>query len=307
MSLIYKVKEGRDKRTREKFLKISPGKTIIVYDLETIGLNPAEDHILQFGGIKYLVKDNGEWETIDKANIFINPECHIPEEITKINHIDDEKVKDAPVLSEVIPRIKEMMTADFWCGQNIIGFDNKFILHQIYNYPAEDIPIGYLNSLDTLDASADLVSHRDCYQYNLKQVSKFFGIKTSDEDTSGFHDAIYDVQQCAELAKVLSGLYKRTIPVEEKGYINPHIKPRIYSIRPWRVDKKAYTHGNYIYVRTDCGTFRYNVYEQVWEKKDVFRPVSLQAFIEELYKIPDISCNNDLVYLEKKYPDGIKL
>ena len=39
---------------------------------------------------------------VDKYSTLINPECHIPEEATAVNHITDEMVEKAPILDCVI-------------------------------------------------------------------------------------------------------------------------------------------------------------------------------------------------------------
>ena len=65
-------------------------KPLIVFDLETTGLDLAKDRIIQMSYIK--VYPDGKEE---RENIFINPEKHIPAEVTALTGIDDEKVKDA--------------------------------------------------------------------------------------------------------------------------------------------------------------------------------------------------------------------
>lgn len=307
MSSIYKIKAGRDIRTRLAFLKLRPGATVAVYDLETTGLDPIEDRILQFAAKKYLVKDDGSWEQVGKPyNLYINPEMPIPEEAAKVNHITDELVADEPTISERRPEIQEIMNVDFWCGHNITGFDNYFMMHQVYDGSPESMPSGAKNSIDTLPGAIDLVPHKDCYQYRLGALSKFFGIEADSEGTGGYHDAAFDIQQTAELAQILVKIYNEVEPEPEKGYVNPRIKPVIYSIRPWKADKKAYVYGNYYFVNTDCGKFAYNRYEQVWTRKEVYKPVSIQAVIEAIYEKLGIQSDNELLYLEKKYPDGVR-
>ena len=63
----------------------------VVFDLETTGLNKFEDKIIEIGAIKYI---NGV-ET-DRFQTYVNPQKHIPLEVTNINGISDKDVKTAP-------------------------------------------------------------------------------------------------------------------------------------------------------------------------------------------------------------------
>ena len=305
MARVYAIKSGRNTDTYHKFmsLKMAMGKTVAVYDLETTGLNEKEDKILQFAAILFEIHPDG-WKKVKEENIFLNPGVDIPEEISKINHITNDMVKDCPYLEDVKDRIKEIMSADYWCGHNLIGFDNKWLRTQVYE--GKNLPSGYYASLDTLDGSVDIIPHKACFKYKLTSVSKFFGIEVDEDGTAGAHDALFDIRLCAELAQTLVSVYERAVVPPKTGYENPAIIPKIYSVRPWKAEKSAYTWGNYYFVSTDCGQFAYNRYEQTWRKKDVFRPVSLQVFIKELYKTLGIESDTELNFWDKEHPEGIR-
>ena len=67
----------------------------IVLDLETTGLDPANDKIIEIGAIRFV---NGEEE--ETFEEMINPQMLIPDFITKLTGITDDDVKDKLVKSK---------------------------------------------------------------------------------------------------------------------------------------------------------------------------------------------------------------
>lgn len=68
-----------------------------VLDLETTGIFVTSADIFEISAIR--VRGN---EVVDEFSTLVNPRCHIPEDVTAINNITDEMVKDAPELNAVI-------------------------------------------------------------------------------------------------------------------------------------------------------------------------------------------------------------
>ena len=65
----------------------------VVFDLETTGLDPYMDDIIEIGALKY--KND---ELVDEFSVLINPKKPISEVITKITGIYDKIVSDAPTI-----------------------------------------------------------------------------------------------------------------------------------------------------------------------------------------------------------------
>lgn len=290
------IKSYRDKRTRDTFLQIDEGATITVYDTETTGLDKATDEIIQFAAKKY-VYTNDEWITGPEINLLIKPRKPIPPEVSAKNHITNEMVENCPYIEDVLPDINAIMDTDFWCGHNIIGFDNQF-MKRTYEAAEHPLPEGFFYSLDTLDAVVDIVERKDCGKYNLGSMCDYFGIEESTEGTAGFHDALYDVRQCAELAKTVHKLYQEYRVPEVEGYTDPTIIPTIYKIIPFKAFERAYTKGNYFLIKTDCGTARYDRYNQTWDwgKDSPTKAVSLQNVIEATYAKMGFNSDHDLLF-----------
>lgn len=94
-------------------------KHYIVYDFETTGIDPHQCEIVEIGAIKV---DDGE--IIDRFQTFIKPFNPIPAEATKVNHITNAMVKDAPTAEEVFTSFIDFIGDSKLVGYNIVGFDH---------------------------------------------------------------------------------------------------------------------------------------------------------------------------------------
>ncbi|RCW28986.1 3'-5' exonuclease [Marinilabilia salmonicolor] len=90
---------------------------IVFFDLETTGINIANDRIVEISILKIDTDGNEEVKTMR-----INPEVPIPAKTSAIHGIYDEDVKDAPTFKEVGRQL-----ATFMEGCDIAGYNsNKF-------------------------------------------------------------------------------------------------------------------------------------------------------------------------------------
>ena len=83
-------------------MKLNITKPLIVFDLETTGLDIVNDRIIQLSYIK-VNPDGSE----DRGDYLVNPKKHIPNEVVALTGIDDEKVKDAPTFKELSSELSE--------------------------------------------------------------------------------------------------------------------------------------------------------------------------------------------------------
>ena len=72
-------------------MKLNLIRPLVIFDLETTGLDIATARIIQ---ISYIIAHPDGSE--ERANRFVNPEMPIPQEVQSLTHITDEMVKDAP-------------------------------------------------------------------------------------------------------------------------------------------------------------------------------------------------------------------
>ena len=128
----YTIVVSNEKRNRQtgyedvKTSNITPkGKynEFVVLDTETTGLTPSRDRIIELAAIRFV-----DGMPVEKFETLINPEKEIPQEVTKINHIDNDMVKDFPRISEVLPSFEEFVGNCPVIAHNL-EFDLKFLYY----------------------------------------------------------------------------------------------------------------------------------------------------------------------------------
>lgn len=96
-------------------------KTYVCVDLETTGLNPKTDKIIEIGAVKVL-----DGEIIDRFSSFVNPGRKLEERIVELTGIQDEDLVEAPLIEEVLPRILEFIGDAYLLGHSVL-FDFSFL------------------------------------------------------------------------------------------------------------------------------------------------------------------------------------
>lgn len=99
-------------------MKLNLKKPLVVFDLETTGLDMVKDRIIQMSYIK-VMPDGSE----TRKNLYVNPGMPIPEEVVALTGISDEDVKNASTFKQLAANLqKEFEGCDF-AGYNSNRFD----------------------------------------------------------------------------------------------------------------------------------------------------------------------------------------
>ncbi len=92
-----------------------------VLDVETTGLDPRREKIIEFAGYRI---ERGE--IVDSFISFFNPERRLDPYIVSFTGIRDEDLEDAPLFGDVASKVMDLLTDSVVVGHNI-QFDVKFL------------------------------------------------------------------------------------------------------------------------------------------------------------------------------------
>ena len=175
---------------RKALLKHLGLSTFVVVDLETTGLDPEKDQIIEIGAIKFV--DGEETDQIDEL---IDPDVPIPEFITRLTGISDNDVHGKPAINEIFPRLINFMEGAAMIGQQV-NFDASFLEYQhrkinndFFNWENTLLRFKYIDNLrlDTLFLARILMPFLDGYK--LSELAKHLGF-----DLENAHRAIEDAR-----------------------------------------------------------------------------------------------------------------
>ena len=102
---------------------IKINRPIVFFDLETTGVDPFTDRIVQVGAIK--IHPDGEKE---EWNQLINPQIAIPQVVIDVHGITDEMVKDKPTFAELTQKFAEFFHEVDLGGYNAKNFDIPMLM-----------------------------------------------------------------------------------------------------------------------------------------------------------------------------------
>ena len=99
-------------------MKLNLQKPLVIFDLETTGLDLVKDRVIQLSYIK-VYPDGREV----RGDEIINPEKPIPDEVVALTGISNEDVKNKPTFKQLASKICEVFTGADIAGYNSNHFD----------------------------------------------------------------------------------------------------------------------------------------------------------------------------------------
>jgi DNA polymerase-3 subunit epsilon len=100
-------------------------KPLAFFDLETTGIDPVNDRIVEISMLKALPDGSSTSKTMK-----INPEMPIPYETTLIHGISDEDVKNEPTFKKAAPEISAFLEGCDLAGYNSVKFDLPLLVEE---------------------------------------------------------------------------------------------------------------------------------------------------------------------------------
>ncbi len=99
-------------------MKLNLQKPLVIFDLETTGLDIVKDRIIQISYIK-VFPDGRE----ERGNYLVNPEKTIPDVVVQLTGISNEDVQGQPTFKEIAQTINKIFTDSDIAGYNSNHFD----------------------------------------------------------------------------------------------------------------------------------------------------------------------------------------
>lgn len=163
------------------------GKTFCVFDVETTGLSPINDKIIELAAVKIV-----DGKITESFSSFVNPHIPIQKGTTDLTGIVDADVENAPDISEVLTDFYKFSHSTILVGHNV-DFDISFI-----NSEGEPFHIVFDNKKeDTYRLAMRYV--KGLKKYKLSFVAEHFGLVNERA-----HRALQDTIVTAEIFKRLA-------------------------------------------------------------------------------------------------------
>ena len=178
----YYINDVDDKAVVHGSKNIPLDGEYVAFDLETTGLYPQRDKIIEFGAVR--MKDGQE---IDRFEAFVNPGQRLEKRTTDLTGITDEMLKDAPTIDEVLPKFIEFVGDSVLVAHNA-DFDTSFIYHACKE---QGVPYRF-TSVDTLTLAQNLLTKLS--RFSLDVVAKHFNL-----DDFNHHRAGDDALTCGKI------------------------------------------------------------------------------------------------------------
>ena len=151
-------------------MKLNLTKPLVVFDLETTGLDLVKARIIQISYIK--VFPDGKEE---RENKLINPEEPIPPFITQLTGVTDDDVKDQPTFKEIAPKLAETFTGCDFAGFNSNGYDIPLLAEEFLR-AGVDFDFAKCRMIDAMNI------FRKMERRNLASAYKFYCGRKMEED-----------------------------------------------------------------------------------------------------------------------------
>jgi DNA polymerase III epsilon subunit family exonuclease len=157
--------------------------TFVAFDIETTGLAPVCDRIVEIGAVKF--RDE---KVIDTFEELVDPQTPISAEATQVNGITDDMVRGRPTIEQVLPQFVSFLGEAVPVAHNA-PFDVGFLCYDIsrLHLKAAERPI-----LDTCAIPKKVLPQLS--SYSLENLARDLQIRSD-----LFHRALADARVCMQI------------------------------------------------------------------------------------------------------------
>ena len=165
----------------------------VAFDLETTGLRPRFDRIIEIGAVRM---KNGQ--EIDRFQAFVDPGVPLRQEVVQLTGITQDMLKGAPSIEEALPQFLDFVGDRVLVAHNA-EFDTCFIRRN-----CDKLGISYnLTSMDTLTLAQNLMP--ELKKHKLDMVAAAFELGAFEHHRAA-DDALICGKIVAKLMEKLSGM-----------------------------------------------------------------------------------------------------
>lgn len=154
----------------------------LVIDLETTGLDPATDEIIEIGAVK--IVDGAVCGTLQTL---VKPGRPVPDDVVELTGISNEMLQDAPPLNDALQQLKDFADGNFYWVAHNKAFEASFLNPLLEKY---------LPWIDTIDLAKILLPLNKYAR--LGYLLELFAIEHKE-----LHRALADAQGTADLLLIM--------------------------------------------------------------------------------------------------------
>lgn len=195
---IRNTREGKGKSILD-----FPDKYIAI-DIETTGLSPQYDEIIEIAAIRY-----NKGQKMDSFTTLVKPDYEIDEYITELTGITNEMLENAPPIIEVIDEFYSFIGCDILVGHNV-NFDINFLYDNLLNYTGKMLSNSFVDTMRIARRALPELKH-----HRLIDIAAYYNVSyekahRAERDCEICNDCLLALKQDLENKGVSLELFKKS-------------------------------------------------------------------------------------------------
>lgn len=235
-------------------MQLNLRKPLVIFDLETTGVNIAKDRIVELAVVKIMpdgtISTKPEKPGADNRYL-VNPEMPIPAESSAVHGIYDDHVKDAPTFRQISKGLFKFLHDCDLGGFNSNKFDIPLLAEEFMRV-----------GIDFSTEGRNLIDVQTIFhimeQRTLKAAYKFYCDKTLDDA----HEALPDTMATFEVFKSQVERYQGMDVIDAKGNVLPTFTNDMDVLHTFRQrGRNVDFMGRFVYDDNDVPVFNFGKYK----------------------------------------------
>lgn len=183
-------------------------KNFVAVDVETTGLNPSIDRIIEIGATRFVRQEKGNYIAEESFQCFVNPHVRLSSKIQELTQITNEMIEQEGLEPrEAIEKLADFVKDSVLCAHNAL-FDLGFLRYEGFRVPGEsDVKIKFNQPIvDTVELARYVWNEGQrkgkLNNLRLNTVCEYLNIPLASH-----HRANHDAKACGEIFAQALRLY----------------------------------------------------------------------------------------------------